>query len=255
MAFGLPLNRQTSSSDEILMSGVSPGGHSLVADDIFPVAGVAARLVNQSGLASFDPVQLNKALAGKRVQAGPFLSQQGEGFWGKSSPEDLETMLQLVYLSATAPRTDPGVFAAWKAQMTEMIKQRDRNPQVTFFDKFQKTLYRDHPRHQPPRMTDIERVTEASVMKVFQERFANLSDSQFLFVGAVDPKVLKPLVTKYLGNLPGADLAAREKEVAMHVEWDVEGPHLKPGATSKTVRPRVQTAFKSKKASPRRAWC
>ncbi|HXU83778.1 MAG TPA: insulinase family protein, partial [Polyangia bacterium] len=87
-------------NDQILLTAYSPGGHSLVSDQDFPSALFATSLVGEAGFGSFDAISLEKALAGKSVQLGPYISQLEEGVEGGSSVRDFETLLQLVYLSA-----------------------------------------------------------------------------------------------------------------------------------------------------------
>ena len=63
-----------------------------------------------SASASFDPVQLNKILTGKIIQVNPYISERSQGIEGYSTPKDLETALQLIYLRFTAPRKDEALL-------------------------------------------------------------------------------------------------------------------------------------------------
>ena len=54
-----------------------------------------------AGLGAFDPVALDKKLTGKVVSVYPAIGELDEGFRGQCSPQDLETMMQLVFLYAT----------------------------------------------------------------------------------------------------------------------------------------------------------
>lgn len=62
-------------------------------------------------------MDLSKALAGKTASAGPSISLTSQGFSGRSSIKDFETMLQLVYLYFTAPRADEDSFQAFLQRM------------------------------------------------------------------------------------------------------------------------------------------
>ena len=88
-------------NDEVQFSAYSPGGHSLVADVDFVSAQHAAALVDGSGVGPHDIVTLDKLLAGKRVSVSPYISELYEGFSGSASPEDLESLFQLITLYAT----------------------------------------------------------------------------------------------------------------------------------------------------------
>ncbi len=95
--------------DEILFRALSPGGYSLVGDQDYVAAVTAIGILQESGLGAFTRVELEKKLAGKQVRLAPYLSEIYEGMEGSSSSRDLETLLQLVYLSFTrrAPTSRP----------------------------------------------------------------------------------------------------------------------------------------------------
>ena len=63
-------------------------------------------LVGRSGVGMFNITDLQKQLAGKVVSVNAFVSEFSEGMRGSASPEDLETMFQLVHLYATESRVD-----------------------------------------------------------------------------------------------------------------------------------------------------
>ena len=67
-------------------------------------------MVENMGLGHFTPTDLEKLLSGKRVDVEPYISERSEGIVGYSSPKDLETALQLVYLYFTSPRKDSILF-------------------------------------------------------------------------------------------------------------------------------------------------
>ena len=100
--------------DEVLFRAFSPGGHSLVTDEDHQSATHAAQLVAGSGAGPHDSVTLEKLLAGQRVEVSPYIEALFEGFSGNASPEDLETMFQLITLYATEPRLDPDFFTRYR---------------------------------------------------------------------------------------------------------------------------------------------
>ena len=55
-------------------------------------------VIEASGLGNFSHTELEKALAGKIASASLSLSDYREYVNGSSTPKDVETMLQLVYL-------------------------------------------------------------------------------------------------------------------------------------------------------------
>ncbi len=190
-------------NDQILVRALSPGGHSRVPARDYPSALYAADLVGASGVGRFGPTELRKALAGKAVSVGPFIDELEEGVIGQASPDDLETLLQLIHLYLTAPRKDPEVFAAAREQLREQLSRRGADPETVFGDRWQVELYRNHPRRRPPDPAMLAKLSLDKALRIYKERFADAGDFTFVFVGRVDPQALRPLVERYLGSLPG----------------------------------------------------
>ena len=86
-------------ADEILMKAVSMGGSSLFPDsEIINIKSIND-VMSIGGLGNFSVVDLQKALAGKKASASASIGNDTETVNGSCSPKDLETMLQLTYLS------------------------------------------------------------------------------------------------------------------------------------------------------------
>ncbi|MYA59758.1 MAG: insulinase family protein, partial [Chloroflexi bacterium] len=96
-------------NEEVVFTAFSPGGHSLVEDMDYVSALYADDLIASSGVGAHDNVALDKLLAGKLVSVSPSIWELSEGFSGNASPEDLETLFQLITLYATEPRLDDSV--------------------------------------------------------------------------------------------------------------------------------------------------
>lgn len=218
-------------NDEVLLSALSPGGHSRVGSADYLTAIEADQLVGSSGLGTLGPVQLRKALSGKMVRLEPEISELEEGFSGGASPADLETLLQLVYLSVTAPRTDQDVFASWQSSTRELLSQRQADPQTVFLDRFHEVLFGNHPRRRPPVPANVDKVRLARALTIYKDRFRDAGDFTFLLVGRLDLEQLRPLVLTYLGGLP----AKGRKE-----SWRDIGVRLPNGVKTVTVRKGVE---------------
>ena len=114
-------------NDEVLFSAHSPGGHSLVADADHVSALYAAALVAGSGAGLHDSVTLDKLLAGKRVSVSPYIRELFEGLSGSASPEDLESLFQLITLYVTAPRPRPGLLLDVRGKASQ-YRRGSRHP-------------------------------------------------------------------------------------------------------------------------------
>ncbi len=214
-------------NDQVLMNAFSPGGHSLVPDEDFVSASMAVNVVAQSGLAAFDLIQLNKKLAGKIVGINPSIGERTEGVGGSSSPQDLETLLQLTHLYFTTPRADAKTFHSLKARLKVMVDNRLNDPQSVFADAIEEKLYGDHPRHRPLDQAFLDEMDLEKAFRIYRDRFADAGDFTFFFVGAVEADTLKPLVATYLASLPDLN----REDVAQDT-----GDHKITGENSVTVR-------------------
>ena len=94
--------------------GYARGGASLASEAEYLDASLSASLVGISGVGGFSPVDLGKVLAGRIANASPYVSTYTHGISGGSTPRDLETALQLVYLHFTASNHDPEAFELMK---------------------------------------------------------------------------------------------------------------------------------------------
>jgi zinc protease len=189
--------------DEILMRAMSPGGSSVVSDEDFPAAMFATTVLSRSGLGAFDKIELEKKLKGKYVSIGPIINETYEGFSGTSTPKDIETLMQLIYLYFDNPRIDEKMNNLVVSEIKNQVKFLASNPQVIFIDTILKTAYQhDIRKTQIPDENFMNAVTYEKVKKVYLDRFADAGDFVFTFVGNIDETTFLPLIEKYLGNLP-----------------------------------------------------
>lgn len=189
-------------NDEITMTAFSPGGHSMYEDVDYQSASIAAAIINQSGIGDFDLVAFQKMLTGKTVSVGPNIGELYEGINGNCSPDDIETMFQLIYLYFTAPRKDETALKSLISRQKAVYQNMMANPYYFFAQEKSKIKYNSHPRRQIPTLEDLENISMDKAFEVYTDRFADASDFTFVFVGAFQLEAIKPYLQKYLGNLP-----------------------------------------------------
>jgi zinc protease len=229
-------------NDEILFSAFSPGGLSLVPDSLIIPALTACNIVSECGVGSFNKTQLDKLLAGSLVRLWPNLSEAFEGFEGSCSPQDLEKALQLVHLYFTEPRADSTAFLAYRARQEEYVTKRGAEPGEVFQDTVTVTINQHHPRSRPWTPELLGELDLETSLNVYRDRFADASDFTFVFVGALDLPMARPLVETYLASLPDRDRTE---------SWRDVGPNRPAGVVAKEVhrgmepKSRVTLAFPS----------
>jgi len=182
----------------------------------------AAALVNQMGAGEFSPVDLRKVLAGKSANAAPRLGLVSEGINGQSGADDVEAMLQLVYLYFTAPRKDVELFHSFINKQESMYENMMADPQYTFQGFMMEKLYKDHPwAPQLPNPGTFEKIDLDNALKIYRDRFSNASDFTFVIVGKVNLDSIKPMLATYIGSLPSAGKSTSYKDVGLR---PVKGP-------------------------------
>jgi zinc protease len=189
-------------NDEVLLSGFSPGGLSLVPDETYTSGQLAASVVEAGGVGGFDAVTLRKALTGKSANAGAAIGAFEQTVRGNASPRDLETMFQLAYLSLTAPRRDVEAFRSTVARLKSSLENRSSRPQVVFGDKMREALHPGDPRERPLTVERLAELDYDTAFRIYQERFADAGQLSFFVVGNFTLESIRPLVLTYLGGLP-----------------------------------------------------
>jgi zinc protease len=207
----------TFKNDEILMSAYSPGGHSLYGDDMYPSARSVSSVIQSSGVGPYTATGLDKKLSGLRVGVSPFVLERFEGLSGSSSVADVETMMQLTYAWVTAYREDTTALNAYVSRERTMFGNLLSNPNNWFSDKLSKITTQNHPRRGFPEMESYDDITMTEIMHIYKDRFSDVSDMHFFFVGNFDPAQLQKLTARYLGALPGGGRKEEGKDIGVRM--------------------------------------
>ena len=214
-------------NDEVLFTAFSPGGHSLASDENYIAASTATAAIMEGGLGEFSQIDLKKKLAGKVVRVSPGISGLSERVSGSASPEDLETMFQLIYLMFTEPRADSLAFRAFRDRYRAVLQNRGMRPETAYSDTIQVTMSQYHFRSRPLSNEILLEMDLQKSLAFYKDRFADASDFTFVFVGNFAPEKIKPLIETYLGGLP----ALNRTET-----WRDTGIRPPKGVIEKTIR-------------------
>jgi zinc protease len=199
------LKPTTLKEDQILFRATAPGGTSLASDADFSSARAADDVIPAGGVGRFNDTTLDRMLAGKAVAVVPYFGEIVEGLTGGSTPQDLETMFQLLYLRFTQPRADPAAFAAVVSQRKGLLANQLASPDVVFNRTLYSTLSREHLRRRPETPATIDQWDLAKAMAFYRARFADASHFTFVFVGSFTVDMIKPFVETYVASLPATN--------------------------------------------------
>jgi len=159
-------------------------------------------VVPAGGVGTFSAATINKMLAGKAVGVTPFIDEIDQGMAGGSTPQDLETMFQLLYLRFTQPRADATAFAALASQARGLLANQRASPDVVFNQALAAALSGDRPRRHPETPATVDQWNLAKSIAFYKARFADASNFTFVFVGSFTPEAIKPFIETYVASLP-----------------------------------------------------
>lgn len=226
-------------NDQISFTGYSRGGTSLASESEYLDASLSASLVSIAGVGGFTPVDLDKVLAGRIANASAFMSSYTHGVSGGSTPRDLETALQLVYLHFTAANRDRQAFSLLTRRLEANLANQSQSPGAVFGEHVRRLNTMDHYSARPMRAADVPGLSADRMMAYYSARFGNAADFTFFFVGAFSVDEVTPLLTRYLGALPSTGTpGAQLRDVGLRFPESVQRDSVAKGQ-----EPRSQTAI------------
>ena len=223
-------------ADEIMLSAISPGGHSLVPDSLYQSAIAAITLSSLSGLADINAPQLQKSLAGMQVGVGPYINEFYEGLSGRSTKVDLEKLFQLSYLYFKAPRFEEAALAGHLQRQENILENITINPYY-YFGALQSAIkYQGHPRRKGiPSMDDLLEISVDEAEQFYKDRFADASDFTFFLVGDFEIPSIKPFIQSYLGNLPSINRVEHFRDIGARLASSIVDTVVYKGQAPKAL--------------------
>ena len=198
--------------DELIIRGFSSGGASLLGNDEVRAASLLGDAVSQMGIGSYSRTDLNKLMAGKRVQVNMGITDDMDIISSRTSPKDLETSLQLIYLSFTSPRWNQADYKTWMDKLKAYYINASVEPRTAFSDTIASMVSGHSPCKTPMNYKLLDEVTFEKLQSVYKSRFADPGNFTFVFTGKIDPEKAKPLLEKYLASLPSANRTESSKD-------------------------------------------
>lgn len=188
--------------DEVLLTATSPGGYSLVDEDLIPAARQLGEYISESGFGDFDAASLEKATTGKVASVSLGVWQLSESIDASCSPQDMEVMFQMLHQYTTNPRFTEEAMEPFLDKARLQYENKDLDPQSSFFETVDSETFAYHPYSREMRIEDFDNVTLDRLETVYRDRFADMSDFTYFIVGNFDEARLKEMVSTYLATLP-----------------------------------------------------
>ena len=189
-------------NDQIVFTAYAKGGTANVPEAEYRNASLMTGLVGISGVGGLSPVDLGKLLSGQIANASLSMGSFTHGLSGGSTPKDLETALQLMYLSFTAANHDPSAFELMKRRLRANLENQAQSPGAVFGERVRLLNTMNHYSARSMKVEDVEALDQAKMEAFYKSEFANAADFTFFFVGAFDVDKIAPLIATYIGGLP-----------------------------------------------------
>lgn len=195
----------THKNDEVRIRLVMDGGRSLIETAELPSFDENIwTLYNQNrGLSKFNGVQLKKLLTGKNVKCELTLGKTRHGLDIFSTPKDLETAMQLLYLNITDQRYDENEYQIGINQIKALLPNIEKQPQFQLQKLIIDNVYENNERMSVINSDIVEKANMGDVINVCNRLYGNVAGATVYVVGNVSAETLKPLVEKYIASLPG----------------------------------------------------
>lgn len=187
--------------DAVSLNSYSKGGTSLYDVDMLASAENTSSFAGAYGVGDFDAITLKKLLTGKMASCGVSISGMSESVNGGSTPQDFETMLQLLYLRFEKPRFDKEVHESIMNRNRAAIVNMEKNPQKIMQDSITLIMSNYSPRALIFNEDYLNQIDIAKIEQVYRDRIKDASDFTFFIVGNIEEATVKPLVEKYIGSL------------------------------------------------------
>lgn len=199
--------------DEIKFTSSALGGRTALDKADYREAKMMTEVLNASGLGNFSSNELEKALAGKQVACDFTLSRFYHGVQGSSTPKDIETLMQLIYLHLTNVSKDEKSFRNLIDTRATLLANQSNIPQAVFSDSLNSTLYKGDVLYRNLTKEEAEAVNYDRVLELGKQLYGNAKDYTFYFIGNYDESKLLPLIEQYIASLPNNGKVFKNKDI------------------------------------------
>ncbi|MCX2839104.1 insulinase family protein [Salinimicrobium sp. MT39] len=199
----------------IHLHGFSLGGAKDLPEKDYYSAVNASAIIQNAGVNNLNRFELDRFLASAGLMRGavsPYIDYAEHGIYGRSDLDDLETMMQMVYLYCTSPNRNEMAYEDWKNRKFKTYINPNTNLMVTDFDEAVRSLTGDKSlvsmlgrKAAPGGTRGYKSVAETDfdrAYSIYRNFFGNASGMVFLITGDFEIGQILPLAQKYLGNLP-----------------------------------------------------
>lgn len=173
-------------------------------------------IMNSTGLGNFTSTELQKKLAGKQVSCNVMLDKTTEVLGGTSTPKDLRTLFELIYLRFQAPANDVDAYNNNMSYLRTSLENAEKQPMKAYSDSLTSTIYGHNPLRASLKLSDLDKANYDAIKKLYADRFNAGGDFDFFFTGAFNVDSLRAFTEQYIAPLKA--VKKREHYVDLKIE-------------------------------------
>ncbi|RBQ31929.1 hypothetical protein CRU92_03950 [Arcobacter sp. FW59] len=187
----------------VSLEAFSKGGFSIYENiNDLTNAKFAVDVISKSGFNGFNILEVSKIYSGKTVKVNANIGRYYETINGTSSTKDFKYLLESIYLISNKFQVDDTILNNTKNNTISALKKDYLNPSKKFSDELINFTYINNLMFKPIEEKDVELVNKDDILKIYQNRFSDLNNFNFVIVGDIHKDEVKKYIEKYFGNLP-----------------------------------------------------
>lgn len=203
--------------DRVIIAGYSPGGFSAGYDHaLAPEYHLVNEVLAAGAYGGHTATELRRMTAGKDVRVDLTVDNMEERVSAVTSPADMETAMQMIYLKTTAPGRDDNAFNSIIENQRMKLSSQNSNPTFTMADSIHYYVYDRHPLGAKLSLGDLDKVSYDRIIAMHRDRFGDMTDFDFYIIGDFDVDSVRPLVERYMASLPAAGRREEPRDIGYH---------------------------------------
>lgn len=203
--------------DQVIIAGYSPGGFSADYNPaLSPEYHLANDVLSAGAYGGHTATQLRRITAGKRARVDLSIDNMEERITASTSPADMATAFQLIYLKATSPQRDDVAFNAIIENQRMKLSSQNTNPTFTMADSIHYYVYDRHPLGAKLSLNDLDKVSYDRIIDLHRQRFGDMADFDFFVIGDFDIDSLRNYTERYIASLPAAGRREKARDIGYH---------------------------------------
>ncbi|MDE6396584.1 MAG: insulinase family protein, partial [Muribaculaceae bacterium] len=187
-------------ANEIRFEAIAKGGFSTLDPSQADNVKFLQYSMMNHGLGDYTALDLQKYMQGKQSSLNVGIDAYSVELTGNTTPKDLKTLMELIYMNLTDFQITEEEFAATQAQISSVLANQENNPQYIFGKEFYSSQYTS-PLKQVLSVDAVKGADRQGTLDIIHSMLAHPSRFTMVFVGDINMDEFMPLADQYLGSI------------------------------------------------------